>query len=173
MPAFALDGEAPDCAPTHWVAPTAVLIGRVRLAAEASVWWNAVLRGDNEWITIGARSNIQDNAVCHTDMGAPLTVGTGVTVGHSAILHGCMIGDDSLIGMHATVLNHAEIGPECLIGAGALVTEGKKIPPRSLVIGSPGKVARTLSEEDLAAVRASADRYVVNAARYRAHCKAL
>ncbi|MEM8664106.1 MAG: gamma carbonic anhydrase family protein [Pseudomonadota bacterium] len=173
MPTYALEGVTPELAPGHFVAPTAVLIGRVRLAAEASVWWNAVLRGDNEWIEIGARSNVQDNAVCHTDMGAPLTVGAGVTVGHSAILHGCTVGDDCLIGMGATVLNHATIGPECLIGAGALVTEGKTIPPRSLVIGSPGRVVRALTADDIAAIKASAARYVENAARYAAGCKAL
>lgn len=170
MPLYALDGEVPEIAGDAYVAPTAVLIGRVRLRPGASVWWNAVLRGDNEWIELGEGSNIQDGTVCHTDMGAPLTIGAGVTVGHNAILHGCTIGDGALVGMGATVLNHAVIGPKCLIGAGALVGEGKDIPAQSLVLGVPGKVVRTLSDADAHALSAGAVGYVGNAKRYAKGC---
>ncbi|MEM8551422.1 MAG: gamma carbonic anhydrase family protein [Pseudomonadota bacterium] len=170
MPLYALDGQAPEIAPDAFVAPTAVIIGRVRLLAGASVWWNAVLRGDNEWIEVGEGSNIQDGTVCHTDMGAPLTVEAGVTVGHNAILHGCRIGEGALVGMGATVLNHAVIGAHSLVGAGALVGEGKSIPPRSLVLGVPGKIARTLSDQDVAQLGAAAKSYVTNSARYAAGC---
>ena len=149
-----------------WVAPTAVVIGDVRLASEASVWWNAVLRGDNDPITIGAQSNIQDSAVLHTDLGAPLNIGQRVTVGHQAMLHGCTIGDGSLIGMGAIVLNDARIGSGCLIGAGSLITEGKIIPDRSLVVGQPGKVLRELSDEEIARLSASALHYLAQARRY-------
>ncbi|MEM0908332.1 MAG: gamma carbonic anhydrase family protein [Pseudomonadota bacterium] len=173
MPLYALDGALPDLAPAHWVAPTAVLIGRVRLLHEASVWWNAVLRGDNEWITLGEGSNIQDGVICHTDMGAPLTVGSGVTVGHGAILHGCTVGDGALVGMGATVLNHAAIGAQCLLGAGALVPEGKTIPERSLAVGAPARVVRTLDAAEIEAIAASAKRYVNNWMRYATSCKTL
>ena len=170
MPVYALDGVAPELGESAFVAPTAVLIGRVRLAPPASVWWNAVLRGDNEWIDVGEGSNIQDGVVCHTDMGAPLTIGSHVTVGHAAILHGCTLGAGSLIGMGATVLNHAMVGEGTLVGAGALVPEGKVIPPRVLAVGAPARVVRELSDADVASLAASSDGYVKNAARYRAGC---
>ena len=141
---YELDGVTPILADDAWVAPNANVIGNVTLAEGSSVWFGSTLRGDNEPIVVGARSNVQENCVLHTDMGFPLTVGADVTVGHKAMLHGCTIGDGSLIGMGATVLNGAVIGAGCLIGAGALITEGKVIPDGSLVMGAPGKVVREL-----------------------------
>lgn len=169
MAVYALGGFAPEFPAdgSFWVAPSADVVGKVRLLHEASVWFAAVLRGDNEWITVGAGSNVQDGAVCHTDMGAPLTIGSHCTVGHSAILHGCMIGDNSLIGMGATVLNHAVIGRNCLIGANALIPEGKVIPDNSLVVGAPGKIIRILTEEDAAGLARSAQNYVANWKRFK------
>ena len=152
---------------TAFVAPDAAVIGNVELKKKASVWFNAVLRGDNEPITIGEESNIQDLSVLHTDPGFPLTVGKGVTVGHKVMLHGCQIGDYSLVGINSVILNGAEIGKYCLIGACALVTEGKKIPDRSVVKGVPGKVVKTLSDEECKMLELSAQVYVANAARYR------
>lgn len=168
MGLYSLDGVAPDLpeAGACWVAPSADLIGRVRLLKNASVWFGAVLRGDNEWITIGEGSNVQDGCVLHTDMGAPLTIGTGCTIGHKAILHGCTIGDHSLIGMGATVLNHAVIGRNCLIGAGALVLERAVIPDNSLVLGAPGKPVKILDEAAVAGLHKAADSYVRNWQRY-------
>lgn len=167
MPLYALDGIAPQIDPAvGWIAPSAVLVGRVAVAAEASVWFGAVARGDNDLIAIGPRSNIQENTVLHTDPGFPLTIGTGCTIGHRAMLHGCTIGDNSLIGMSATVLNGARIGNNCLIGAGALITEGKTIPDGSLVIGAPGKVVRMLDDAEIAGLRRSADFYARNARRF-------
>ncbi len=163
---FELDGIRPELAPEAWVAPGARLIGRVVLAAGASVWFNAVLRGDTEPITIGAGSNLQDGCVCHTDAGFPLTVGAGCTIGHSAILHGCSIGDGSLVGMGATVLNGARIGPRALVGAGALVTEGKEIPEGTLAVGRPAKVVRALTVAELEGLTASAAGYQARAARF-------
>ena len=151
-----------------WVAPGARLIGRVILREDASVWFNAVLRGDNEPIVIGEGSNVQDGAVLHTDMGSPLTLGREVTVGHLAMLHGCEVGDGSLIGIGAVVLNGARIGRGCLIGAKALIGEGKHIPDGSLVLGSPGRVVRTLDDGQQASLRASAAHYVSNWRRYAA-----
>jgi carbonic anhydrase/acetyltransferase-like protein (isoleucine patch superfamily) len=156
----------------HYVAHNATVIGTVVLEDEASIWFNAIVRGDNDLITIGARTNIQDGSVLHTDEGAPLAIGPAVTVGHMAVLHGCTIGESSLVGIKAVVLNRAVIGRECLIGAGALVPEGKMIPDRSLVIGCPGKVARTLTDEEVAGLRASADHYVENARRFLGNLKA-
>ncbi len=150
----------------HFVAANATVIGSVVLEDESSVWFNTVIRGDNDVITIGARSNVQDGSVLHTDAGIALTLGTEVSVGHQAMLHGCTIGDGSLIGTKALILNHAVVGRECLIGANALVTEGKSIPDRSLVLGSPGKVVRTLTDEEVAGLRAIAAHYVENARRY-------
>src|SRR6266581_9258287 len=150
----------------HFVAANATVIGTVILEDESSVWFNTVIRGDNDVITIGARSNVQDGSVLHTDAGIALTLGTEVSVGHQAMLHGCTIGDGSLIGIKALILNHAVVGRECLIGANALITEGKSIPDRSLVLGSPGKVVRTLSEEEVAGLRSIATHYVENAQRY-------
>jgi carbonic anhydrase/acetyltransferase-like protein (isoleucine patch superfamily) len=150
----------------HFVAANATVIGSVVLEDEASVWFNTVIRGDNDLITVGARSNVQDGSVLHTDAGIPLTIGAEVSIGHQVMLHGCTIGDGSLIGIKALILNHAVIGRECLIGANALVTEGKAIPDRSLVLGSPGKVVRTLSGEEVAQLRGIAAQYVENARRY-------
>ncbi|KIQ06406.1 MULTISPECIES: gamma carbonic anhydrase family protein [Pseudomonas] len=152
--------------PQSWVAPSATLIGKVRLEAGASVWFGAVLRGDNELIHIGEDSNVQDGAVMHTDMGSPLTLGKGVTVGHNAMLHGCSVGDYSLVGINAVVLNGARIGKHCIIGANALIAEGKEIPDGSLVVGSPGKVVRELTEQQKKLLEASAAHYVQNARRY-------
>jgi carbonic anhydrase/acetyltransferase-like protein (isoleucine patch superfamily) len=168
MSLYQLDGIAPELAPDAWVAPGAQLSGRVVLEAGASVWFNAVLRGDNEPITIGRGSNIQDGCVCHTDMGYPLEVGADCTVGHLAILHGCVVGDETLVGMGATVLTGAVIGRNVLIGAGALVTEGKRIPDGVLVIGRPGKVSRELTADEIEGLRRSAAGYRANAARFRA-----
>ena len=156
----------------HYVAPNAVVIGDVVLESESSVWFNVVIRGDNDTITIGARSNIQDGSVLHTDAGVPLTLGESVSVGHLVMLHGCTIGNGSLIGIKAVVLNRARIGRECLIGANALVTEGKTIPDRSLVLGSPARVVRILDADEIANMRWIADHYVENARRYRAELSA-
>jgi carbonic anhydrase/acetyltransferase-like protein (isoleucine patch superfamily) len=170
MALYALDGISPefpgggDC----WVAPSADLMGKVRLLAGASVWFGAVLRGDNEWITVGVGSNVQDGCVLHTDLGAPLTIGTNCTVGHKAILHGCEIGDNALVGMGAIVLNHAKIGRNCLVGAGALIPEGKVIPDNSLVLGQPGKVVRTLDDAAIAGLTAAAQSYQRNWKRFAA-----
>lgn len=158
-----------SCVDTHsdsWAAPNATLIGKVRLEEGASVWFNAVLRGDNELILIGKHSNVQDGAVMHTDMGYPLTLGTGVTIGHNAMLHGCTVGDYSLIGINAVILNGAKIGKHCIIGANSLIGEGKEIPDGSLVMGSPGKVVRELTEEQKKMLEASAASYVKNGQRY-------
>jgi carbonic anhydrase/acetyltransferase-like protein (isoleucine patch superfamily) len=155
----------------YWISPGAVVIGRVTLKKNASVWFGAVLRGDNETIVVGENSNVQDGAILHTDPGFPLTLGQGVTIGHRAMLHGCWIGDGSLIGMGAIVLNGAQIGRNCLIGAGALVAEGKVIPDGSVVIGAPGRVARSLSDAEVAGLKVSADHYVANWKRYAAGLK--
>jgi carbonic anhydrase/acetyltransferase-like protein (isoleucine patch superfamily) len=168
MPLYTLDGIAPEIAASAWVAPDASLIGKIRLLDDASVWFTAVLRGDNEWIEVGLGSNVQDGCVLHTDKGAPLVIGQGCTIGHKAILHGCAIGDFSLVGMGAVILNHASIGKGCLIGAHALIPEGKVIPDGSLVIGAPGKVARVLNAEELGGLRKSAEGYVRNARRFKA-----
>lgn len=173
MPLYEIDGARPEIAEGAYVAPTATLIGRVRLLAGSSVWWGAVLRGDNDWIELGEGSNIQDNAVCHTDEGVPLTVGAGVTVGHSVILHGCTVGDGALIGMGATLLNHAVIGPRALIGAGALVPERKTIAEAVLAVGSPARVVRDLSDDERASLATAAENYMAKASRYAAGCRAL
>ena len=163
---YRLGDACVDTHPDSWTAPTATLIGRVRLEEGASVWFNAVLRGDNELILIGKDSNVQDGAVMHTDMGSPLTLGTGVTIGHNAMLHGCTVGDYSLIGINAVILNGAKIGKHCIIGANSLIGEGKVIPDGSLVMGSPGKVVRDLTDEQKALLQASAAHYVKNGQRY-------
>lgn len=152
--------------PESWIAPTAAVIGKVRLDKGASVWFGAVLRGDNELIHIGENSNVQDGTVMHTDMGFPLTLGKGVTIGHNVMLHGCTVGDYSLIGINAVVLNGARIGKNCIIGANALIPEGKDIPDGSLVMGSPGKVVRELNDGQKQMLQASAAHYVHNAKRY-------
>ena len=166
MSLYALGDLAPDVATDAWIAPGCHLIGRVVVGARASVWFGSTLRGDNETIHVGAGSNIQENCVLHTDMGYPLTIGDGCTIGHKAMLHGCTIGANSLIGMGAIVLNGAVIGENCLIGAGALITEGKVIPAGSLVMGAPGKVVRDLNDAAIAALRASAEHYQMNARRF-------
>lgn len=157
----------------YFVADNAVVLGRVILETDTSVWFGATLRGDNEAITLGAGSNVQDGCVCHTDPGYPLTLGQGVTVGHQAMLHGCTIGDNSLVGMQAVVLNGATIGRNCLIGAGALIPEGRTIPDNSLVIGSPGRVKRELSAEEIQGLTRSAEHYVDNARRFVAGLRPL
>ena len=157
----------------HFVAADATLIGSVVLETEASVWFKVVIRGDNDLITIGSRANIQDGSILHTDAGIPLMVGSSVSVGHLVMLHGCTIGEGSLIGIKSVVLNRAVIGRDCLIGANALITEGKVIPDRSLVLGSPGKVVRQLTDEEVAQQRWIADHYVENARRYLSELRAM
>ncbi len=165
---YALDGVTPQIHPDAWIAPTAILIGDLVVEAGANIWFGAVLRGDNERITVGAGSNVQENSVLHTDIGYPLTIGADCTIGHKAMLHGCSIGNGTLIGMGATLLNGAIVGEACLIGACALVTEQKTIPAGSLVMGSPGKVVRTLDDAARERLLASARGYRANAARFRA-----
>jgi len=173
MPIYQLDQDRPDLAGSPevndqcWVAPDAILVGKVRLGSDANVWFGAVLRGDNEWIEIGDGSNVQESCTLHTDIGFPLTVGKHCTIGHNAILHGCTIGDNSLVGMGAIVLNGAVIGENCLIGAGALVPEGREIPDNSLVVGAPGKVVRELDENSAKQLHMSALHYAQNAKRFR------
>ncbi|QSP94276.1 gamma carbonic anhydrase family protein [Marinobacter salinisoli] len=150
----------------QFVAENASIIGRVRLMEQSSVWFNVVIRGDNEWITVGPQSNVQDGSVLHTDPGIPLTLGRGVTVGHKAMLHGCEIGDYSLIGINAVVLNGAKIGKHCLIGANTLIPEGMEIPDGSMVVGSPGKIKRELNDSQKKMLEMSAQHYVQNGARY-------
>ncbi len=171
MSVYALDGVQPVLAENIWIAPCASVIGDVHLAQDVSIWFGVVVRCDNEPIHIGAASNIQDNSVLHSDLGSPLTIGAGVTIGHKAMLHGCTIGDNSLIGIGATVLNDAVIGKNCLIGAHSLVTEGKIIPDNSLVVGAPAKVVRTLAPEQIEMLKASAAHYVENARRFKAGLK--
>jgi len=165
---YALDNREPQIHPQAWVADSAQVIGDVVLGEGASVWFGAVLRGDNERIHIGARSNVQENCVLHTDMGFPMEVGADCTIGHGVVLHGCVIGPESLIGMGATVLNGARIGRNCLVGAGALVTEGKVFPDGSLIMGTPARVVRSLGTEELSRFKLSAAHYVDNARRFRA-----
>lgn len=168
MALYALDGIAPNVPDSdrYWVAPDAQVIGNVWLAEDASVWFGSVLRGDNERVVIGARSNVQDGCLLHTDMGYPLEIGTDCSVGHHATLHGCTIGDNSLIGMGAILLNGVKVGRNCLIGAGALLTEGKSFPDNSLVIGSPARVIRTVDSETLAQMIENAAHYVRNWQHY-------
>lgn len=175
MTVYSLGDIAPDFPPQdeYWIAPTASVIGNVVLKQNASVWWGAVVRGDNDPITIGQNSNIQDGSVLHTDAGIPLTIGANVTVGHMVMLHGCTIGDGSLIGIGSIILNGAKIGKNCLIGAGALITEGKEIPDNSMVVGAPGKIIREVSEHQAMILQASALHYVENWKRYRAGLKAM
>ena len=169
MTIYALGSVSPELPDGFcWIAPTAVVIGRVIISANVGVWFGSVLRGDNEPIVIGENSNVQENCVMHTDPGFPVTIGKGCTIGHKAMIHGCTIGDNSLVGMGATVLNGAKIGSNCLIGAGALVPEGKEIPDNSLVIGMPGKKVRELDDNAIAALRKSAEVYVANARRFAA-----
>lgn len=167
MPIYRLGDKHPQLADSVWVAPNATVIGDVRLAANVSIWWNAVLRGDNDPIAIGENSNIQDGSVLHTDEGVPMHLGRDITVGHLVMLHGCTVGDGSLIGIKSVILNGAVIGKYCLIGANTLIPEGKVIPDRSLVMGSPGKVVRELNDEQVARIAHAAAHYVHNAQRYR------
>ena len=171
MAIYQIGEDAPQLAPTAWVADSAQVIGRVRMAGGSSVWYGAVLRGDNDWITLGARSNIQDGSVLHTDMGFPLVLGDDVTVGHQVMLHGCTVGDGSLIGIQAVVLNGARIGRNCLVGAGAVVTEGKEFPDNSLILGSPAKVVRQITPEQAERMKYGALHYVENAERHRTQLK--
>ncbi|WP_353641432.1 gamma carbonic anhydrase family protein [Mesorhizobium sp. WSM2239] len=170
MPLYAIDGAGPqfEDESSNWIAPDATLIGNVQLGRDVGIWFGAVIRGDNEAIVIGARSNVQEHAVMHTDPGFPLAIGEGCTIGHRAILHGCTIGDNSLIGMGAIVLNGARIGKNCLVGAGALVTEGKEFPDNSLIVGSPAKAVRALDQEAAGRLRVSAEHYVGNGRRFKA-----
>ena len=155
----------------YWIAPNATVIGNVKLEKDASVWWNAVLRGDNELITIGEGSNVQDGTIMHTDPGWPLTIGKHVTIGHMAMLHGCTVGDHSLIGIGAVVLNGAKIGKYCIVGGKALITEGKEIPDYSMVMGVPGKVVKTLEHDEAQKYLRGAGHYVQNSKRYKAQLK--
>ena len=168
MALYQLDGDTPEVHATAWVADSAQVMGRVRMEENASVWFGAVVRGDTEHIHIGRGSNVQDGSVLHADHGMPLTIGQNVTVGHQVMLHGCTIGDGSLIGIAAVVLNGAKIGKNCLVGAGALVTEGKEFPDGSMILGSPAKVVRQLTPEQIEGLARSALGYVENAKRFRA-----
>jgi carbonic anhydrase/acetyltransferase-like protein (isoleucine patch superfamily) len=168
MTLYALDGERPDIAVDSWIAPEASVIGKVVIEAGVSVWFGACLRGDNEVIWISEGTNVQENCVMHTDKGFPLSIGAGCTIGHKVMLHGCTIGDNTLIGMGVIVLNGAKIGKNCLIGAGALITENKTIPDGSLVMGTPGKVARELDDKAIMGLRASALHYQDNMRRFKA-----
>jgi carbonic anhydrase/acetyltransferase-like protein (isoleucine patch superfamily) len=166
---WSLDGVKVETADDDWwIAPTAVVIGRVRLERNASVWWNAVLRGDNELITVGENSNVQDGCVLHTDPGFPLTVGRNVTIGHMVMLHGCTIGDGSLIGIGAVILNGTRIGRNCLIGAKAMIGEGKEIPDNAVVLGAPGKVVKEVTAEQAQRIAEGTLKYVTNWRRYKA-----
>jgi carbonic anhydrase/acetyltransferase-like protein (isoleucine patch superfamily) len=171
MAIYQLGEDAPQIDPTAWVAESANLIGKVTLGANATVWYGVTIRGDNERITIGDDSNVQEGTVMHTDMGYPLTLGTGVSIGHMAMLHGCSVGDGSLIGIQAVIMNGAKIGKGCLVGAGALVTEGKEFPDNTLILGSPAKAVRTLAEADIARLREIADGYVKRGKLYQADLK--
>ena len=166
MPIYSLDGFRPDIADNAYVAPSAQIIGNVKMADHSSVWFGAVIRGDNDLIEIGARTNIQDNSVLHTDPGIPLTIGDGVIVGHRVMLHGCKIGENTLIGIGATILNGAEIGKNCIIGAHSLITEGKVIPDGSMVVGSPGRIIKSLTEQHFQMLRINSEVYVANAKRF-------
>ena len=171
MALYQLDRTAPSLAPSAYVADSADVIGNVRLEENASVWFNVTIRGDNELITIGANSNVQDGSILHTDPGYPLTLGENVTIGHQVMLHGCTIGDGALIGIQAVILNGAVIGKNCLVGAGALVTEGKQFPDNALILGSPAKVVRTLTPEDIARMKGAADSYISRAKIYKSSLK--
>jgi len=173
MPLYTLDGIAPELPPDGdcYIAPDAVLIGRVRVLKGASIWFGAVLRGDNDWITVGEESNIQDLSLIHADPGQPVTIGRGVTVGHRVIIHSAHVGDNALIGMGAILLNGARIGANALVGAGALVTEGKSFEDGQMILGSPAKAIKPLGEEQIAGIRLSAQTYVANARRFRENLK--
>ncbi|OAF06054.1 gamma carbonic anhydrase family protein [Bradyrhizobium centrolobii] len=169
MAIYELDGQAPDLPAdgNYFIAETATVIGRVRLKPGASVWFGAVLRGDNEWIEIGEGSNVQDGSTCHTDLGFPLVIGKNCTVGHNVILHGCTIEDDALVGMGSIVMNGAKIGRNSIVGAGSVITEGKEFPERSLIIGSPARVIRTLDGAQVQRMGSAAKFYVANGPRFK------
>lgn len=167
MAIYQLADDQPLIDPSAWVADNATVIGRVRLGAGSSIWYGCVLRGDNETITIGRNANVQDGSVLHTDAGVPLTLGDRVSVGHLAMLHGCSVGDNTLIGIRAVLLNGARIGRDCIVGAGALVTEGKEFPDGALIVGSPAKVVRLLTPEQIGHLAWTAEHYVENATRHR------
>lgn len=167
MPIYRLGERAPQLKEGVWIADTATVIGDVRLGKNVNVWFGAILRGDNDPITIGDNTNVQDGSVLHTDDGVPLDIGANVTIGHKVMLHGCTVGEGSLIGINAVVLNRAVIGKNCLIGANSLIPEGKVIPERSLVCGSPGRIIRELTDHEINRLKASADGYVENALRYQ------
>ena len=171
MPIYSLDGVRPDIADNAYVAPSAQIIGNVKMADHSSVWFGAVIRGDNDLIEIGARTNIQDNSVLHTDPGIPLIIGDGVIVGHRVMLHGCKIGENTLIGIGATILNGAVIGKNCIIGAHSLITEGKVIPDGSMVVGSPGRIIKSLTEQHFQMLRINSEVYVANAKRFNQNLK--
>ena len=173
MAIYRLGEKHVQLGPNTWIAPNASVIGDVRLGAESSVWWNATLRGDNDPIHIGERTNIQDGSVLHTDEGVPMHVGNDVTVGHLVMLHGCRIGDGSLIGIGSVILNRAVIGAHCIVGANTLIPEGKLFPERVLIVGTPGKAIRELTDDEVARLKASAAHYVDNARRYRMALQAL
>lgn len=166
MPIYALGDREPQFGENTWVADNATVIGRVLTGRNVSIWYNVVIRGDNDPIAIGDNTNIQDGSILHNDDGVPLTIGANVTVGHMVMLHGCEVGDGSLIGINAVVLNHAVIGRDCIIGANALIPEGKVIPDRSLVVGSPGRIIREISDGEVVSLRANAAHYVENARLY-------
>lgn len=166
MPVYALGPHTPEIDPESWIAPNAVVIGQVKLAKNASIWWNCTVRGDTDRLIIGENSNIQDGSVLHTDEGVPMHIGRGVTVGHLVMLHGCTVGDNCLIGIGSVILNRAEIGANSIVGANSLVPEGKVYPERSLILGSPAKVVRQLTDEEVARLQHSAAHYVKNAQRY-------
>jgi carbonic anhydrase/acetyltransferase-like protein (isoleucine patch superfamily) len=173
MAIYELDGQAPEFPADglYWVAETATVVGRVRLQSDVSIWYGSVLRGDNEWIEIGARSQIQDNATLHTDPGFPLTIGHDCVIGHNVVLHGCTIGDNTLIGMGTTVLNGAKIGANCLVGANALITEGKEFPDNAVILGAPAKAVREVDDKARAMIARGADVYVRRWKQYAAGLK--
>ena len=171
MPIYQLGDIAPDIDPSAYITDTAKIIGKVKIEAKASIWFDATIRGDNELITISENSNVQEGCILHTDPGFPLVVGKNVTIGHQAMLHGCTIGEGSLIGIQAVILNGAKIGKNCLVGAGALVTEGKEFPDNSLIIGSPAKAVRTLTEQDLRGMHLNTDNYAYRGQLYKTELK--
>ena len=171
MAIYQLGEHTPEIDTSAYIAESASIIGKVKIDANASIWFGVTIRGDNELISVGENSNVQESCVLHTDLGYPLTIGKNVTIGHQAMLHGCTIGDGSLIGIQAVVLNGAKIGKNCLVGAGALVTEGKEFPDNSLIIGTPAKVVRSLSEEDIARLQGNTDNYVKRGQLFKTQLK--
>lgn len=167
MPVYALGAHTPNVHPQSWIAPNAAVIGQVTIERNVSIWWNCTLRGDTDLLHVGENTNIQDGSVLHTDEGVPMHIGNDVTVGHLVMLHGCTVGDGSLIGIGSVILNRAVIGKGCIVGANTLIPEGKVFPDKVLIVGSPGKVVRELSDEDVAKLKKSAEHYVDNARRYR------